>query len=337
MKKVFIPLAIVLLLLSITSSVVNTTVEELNKALHTVLEILTILFSSSSAFIFSVHLSSNKVSNINDDSFKGNNVGGDFVIDQSTSIYQAKEKDEELVPALHRLADVIENKHRENIDNIQNNIEEKMANVDAPVKQPNEDFMYRYVESGRTISDKDIQKVWADLYIKEAVNPSSVSFRTLEIVKNLTFYEMNLFIKVLDYCLKIVNSGYVPNDICKDVLSLLDITRLGDIGLLKSETTLSWTPTFESDRTTRLLTGDNLIFLINNSSKDIKARIPVYILTDAGVQLASAINHWITDDNVIKFAKYLKNKYNSLEITSHKIISINDDGDIQYNSDDMLK
>lgn len=78
--------------------------------------------------------------------------------------------------------------------------------------------------------------------------------------------------------------------------------------------------------------------LLNNASpKDIKASIPVYILTDAGVQLASAINRRITDDNAIKFAKYLKNKYNALEITLHKIITINVNGDIQYNVDDMLK
>lgn len=323
-------------MMSIASSILNLTFEELNKALHITLEVLSILFSSSSAFMFSFLLSFNKVTNKNDKSFNGNNVGGDLVVNQNTSIYQNNEKDSDLVPALNRLADAIELKHRENVTNIQNDIKDKMALINNPVIQPSEDFMYRYVDNGRNISDKEIQKVWADLYVKEATNPRSVSFRTLEIVKNLTFSEMNLFLRLLDYCIKIGASGYIPNELCNNDLSLLDITKLGDIGLLKSETTLSWTPSFNPGAKVNQMVGDTIMILHNNSNQTVKCRIPVYILTDAGVQLASAINHWIVEENAIKFAKYLKGKHKDLTLKLHKIISINPNGDITFSTDDLL-
>lgn len=310
--------------------------DELHTAFHITFEILSILFSSSSAFMFSIHLANNKVSNRLDDSLNNNIIGRDMVLNQNTSIYQSTEQDGTLVPALNRLAEAIEHKHKENVDNIQKNIIEKMANIDAPITQPSEDFMFRYVDNGRTISDKDIQKVWADLYVNEAKNPSSVSFRTLDIVKNLTFSEMNLFLNTLNFCIKVGDSGYIPNEVCEDI-SLFDITRLGDVGLLKSETTLSWTPTFYPNENNRLLMGDTILFLNNATTKDIKCRIPVYILTDVGVQLASAINSWIKEENAVRFSKYLMKKYNGLKLSLHKIISSTSDGGVQYNTADLLK
>ena len=279
---------------------------------------------------------SNEISNNNIDSFNNNTAGHDLIYNQNTSIIQNKDNSNILVPALNRLAEAIENKHRENIDNIQSNIEQKMSIEGISIKQPNEDFMYRYVEGGRTISDKEIQKVWADLYLKEAKNPSSVSFRTLEIVKNLTFNEMNLFLRLLEYCFKVNDCGYIPNETCKEFSPLIDITRLADIGLIKSDISLSWTLTFSANKNVSLVLNSTILLITNPTAKDINVSIPVYVLTDAGFQLSSAINAWIKEENGIKFAKYFKNRYKMLNISLHEIISFDSNRNVHYKRNDLL-
>lgn len=335
MKKNLFILGTLLLLLSVTSSVLKISIDELSKAMKVVLEVFTILFTSSGVFVFSISINNNKVVN-GKDKIKNNTVEGDLTINKNTTFYGSQNDSGVLVPVLNRLVDAIENKQKENVENIQTDIGEKASHMGVELRQPNEDFMFRYVESGRSISDKEIQKVWADLYIKEATKPSSISFRTLEIVKNLTFDEMNLFLKILDYCINVGDTGYIPREICKDNISLFDITRLGDIGLLKSETTLNWVPTFFFNSNYNLIVGNTLLQVQNSTGKDFEASIPVYILTDAGAQLASAINCWIKEEHSIEFGKYLKNKYRTLSVFLYKIVSVNSDGNIQHETNNLV-
>jgi len=95
------------------------------------------------------------------------------------------------VRAAQRLLDV-EARRQENLDAI---VEEaRLALPDEVSSEPvHPDWAARFFHEAGDISDEQMQTVWAKLLVGEVASPGTFSLRTLQLVKNLSANEANLF------------------------------------------------------------------------------------------------------------------------------------------------
>ena len=187
----------------------------------------------------------------------------------------------------------IENWEAANIEKISNRVKEKLVSEQLN-DLPSPAFIKKYLEEAKNIADEDIQNVWAELFVYETKNKGSIKLRTLEVLKNMTIDEADLFKEISKFIARLPGYAYFFNDCFKNVVKLIDITKLADIGIFKQAYTLSWNPTIKKDEYI-LFVGENRVLKI--LSKTGKAlMMPAYVLTDVGYQLLVSMDYKTSDD-----------------------------------------
>lgn len=148
-------------------------------------------------------------------------------------------------------------------------------------------FWGRWRREAKVISDEYLQMVWGKILAEEIKEPHSVSYRALDIIKNMTKTELNLFRDVLRFSVeKRFIIGKVASGIFGDESNILkNLLKLQGAGLLQATSA------------TLLTIGENRGYeelgkgiCINNYvafPKDEKATLalPVIPLTPVGVEL----------------------------------------------------
>lgn len=66
-------------------------------------------------------------------------------------------------------------------------------------KEASQDFINRWRNEAKQIHSEELQNIWGRLMAEEINNPDSVSLRTLDMVKNISRNEAELFVGVLKY------------------------------------------------------------------------------------------------------------------------------------------
>jgi len=300
------------------------------KTLEVIVQVITILCSSGLA------LTINKTINIKQ---KNSNAIRDINGDSNTN-YQAQQmtvyngNNKELINALTELKGTIENKEKINQENIVIDVVNQLKDAAPNCIAPNEEFVNRYLIEAKNISDREIQKIWSDLFICEAQNNNTITLRTLDILKNLSKEEAQSFRGLSNFIYTEGNIGYLFKDAFTS-LNLLNITKLMDIGLIKSEVTLTWNPII--DQNGMILKNDSIFLIMKSiSSKPETLRIPVFVLTDAGVQLMKALKLNINDASLIDVGNHFKKKYKTIDIKAHRIINMMPNGQIHHEINDLL-
>lgn len=89
----------------------------------------------------------------------------------------------------------------------------------------NKDWQNRFFSIAEDISDEEMQKLWANILAGEVKRPKSFSLRTLDVLRNLSKEEAELFTQA--------NQFYLANNyICTEPLALefLQYFKLSDAG-----------------------------------------------------------------------------------------------------------
>lgn len=183
------------------------------------------------------------------------------------------------------------------------------------------DWINVYFENAKTSSDEYMQNVWAKVLTQELSFPGSISYKSLDILKNMTSDDFKLFERLC--------SLNVDNSILRDKVNdfykrfnlywtnLLKLKEFNLISLEDSEKTISIEPNNH-----RFIIYDNryIILLKNDSDKKIDYKLSVYILTQFAIELSSIVKTSTLYEFVVEYAKILKSKeYNGLSVTLHKI------------------
>lgn len=127
-----------------------------------------------------------------------------------------------------------------NIENIIALTEENLSGEEAITDEDvNEDWVNRFFNIASEISDKDIQKIWAKILSEEIKKPNSYSFRTLDVLRNLSKQEATIFLKVAKLKIKTEDYFFILSEGNLDFfksfnLKFKDISLLEEIGLLEA-------------------------------------------------------------------------------------------------------
>lgn len=199
--------------------------------------------------------------------------------------------------------------------------------VDEAVTDENvsDDWLTRFNAIIEEISDDTMQNVWALILSGEIKRPKSFSLRTLDVVKNMTKEEADLYVKAMHY-MSFDNFILTENEYG---VSLDDVIRLIDMGVMSPD---------DLERSVSLDEGDNIIgmdrehILIakNESEGKILVKFKGRRLTRAGVEMESLVKDKKDNIDLYRYvAEKLKNAGAS-QVNIHKVVARKGQGQVKY-------
>jgi|GEM_PF-6497746 hypothetical protein len=311
---------------------------ETDRLTESVLELISIFFGSGAMYSFSQTIS---IRNVFKDSKKiilnDNSSTGDITSIQTgdgSTIYINKEN-RKIVELIEKVAENVDKLSEENLTKITKKVENELSKEQSVINIPNKDFLLKYIEEAKKISDNDIQDIWTALFVLETKNPNSITIRTLDMIKNMSVNEAKIFNEISKFAIVVNDNAYIPIDISKEV-SILSLTKMADIGLLKADLNLTWKPKINPNTDLFLANDKVVIKIANKTSNIVTMNIATRVLTDCGVQIIKAIKSQASDDVFLTFAEKIRKSHNNLSITAHNLSIKNSDGTFRYYPKDLL-
>lgn len=184
-----------------------------------------------------------------------------------------------------------------NIDNVSNIAAELLNDETSVSDEPvNEDWTSRFFNIVEDISDEEMQMLWGKILADEVKQPKSYSLRTLEMLKNLSKEEAEIFTKFAQLKMTSGDSNIIYNhDNGKFLesefgITLSDRLLLIELGLIYSEKKINFgfNLTDNYKQSIFLDYGQKRIVLYTHS-QTLKHGIQVLMFTKIGVELSRLI------------------------------------------------
>lgn len=74
------------------------------------------------------------------------------------------------------------------------------------------DWFIKFYDAVGTVSNEEMQEIWAKLLASEINAPKSISYKTIELLKNMSSKEARLLEKLLNKSILIQNTCFIPRD-----------------------------------------------------------------------------------------------------------------------------
>lgn len=207
------------------------------------------------------------------------------------------------------------------------------------VKEPYDfDWFVRFYEAVGNISDETMQNLWAKILAGEVAQPSSFSLKTIDVIKNMSKKDAELFTKVCSHSFMTSATNYfLPNEgeFMEAVgVQYSDIMKLNELGLIFNDGNISVAMTIGKEPCI-LVYNTHLIMLIGSASgNEEKENIRQYPFTDSGKEIATLINETASCEDFLKYGEILvRNK--PYEISAHKVIKIEGDS-VEYDKTNLI-
>lgn len=196
---------------------------------------------------------------------------------------------------------------------------------DVTAEPIGQDWMARFINSIETISDTDMQFLWAKVLAGEIKRPKSCSLRTLDTLMNLSKEEALLFQQMSPYIIKQKDECYFINQdelLKKTNINLDNIISLSECGLVNDSSFLTVSFDLEPNRDF-CFHNENLLIYCNNSTETKKSlSFGIYVLTSVGKNLCEILDNKTDDNFFLEFAKHLKQRFKDIDIHVYKVTEI---------------
>lgn len=200
------------------------------------------------------------------------------------------------------------------------------------------DWFMRFFEAVGNVSDETMQNLWARILAGEIAQPSTFSLKTVDVMRNLSKRDAELFIKVCSHSfISSATNYFLPNEdefIEYVGIQYADIMKLSELGLIFNDATITLNMDI-SNEPQILINNHSLIMLITSASGNSeKASIRQYPFTEVGKELSTMISESTSDEDFVKYGQLLsRNK--SHKISVHKVIKWNGDS-VDYNKINLI-
>lgn len=190
-----------------------------------------------------------------------------------------------------------EAKKQLNIESVTAFAADELKNAESVTDEPlDEDWKTRFFNIAEDISNEEMQALWGRILAGEIKQPKSFSLRTLELLKNLSKEEAEVFTKFAQLKINVEDKNFVYNPdsgyyIEKEFgITFLDRLLLTELGLIASEKNLEFNfIQTEYNKQTNLLNYGRKTIALYRSEQTPKQGIEVLIFTKMGVELSMLI------------------------------------------------
>ena len=196
--------------------------------------------------------------------------------------------------------------------------EKRLSNIQSIVTQAKEklpervnntpvdpDWIARFFQNAQDVSTEKMQQIWSFILAGEVETPGRTSLRTLDILKNMTKKEAELFDKVMKYKI----NDFVFNRVPEKYIKYVDLLFLEELGLANASPNINMDIIFQGTDTNAAL-GEyyGYSIIVHTESKNKRIQIPVFKFTQPAVELASFLHHTPDFGYLKLLARYLKEK-----------------------------
>ncbi|WP_282003145.1 DUF2806 domain-containing protein [Veillonella denticariosi] len=202
------------------------------------------------------------------------------------------------------------------------------------------DWFVRFYEAVGNISDEAMQELWAKLLAGEVAEPSSFSLKTIDVLRNLSKKDAELFSLVCSHSVMTRGESYfLPHYdtyLKKHNIYYADIMKLNEQGLIFNDGTIGVSISITHDFNALFWNNELIMTTVLSDGKDIEVDIKAYPFTQAGHEIATLVSKSISEEGFIELARQIvdENKEYTLEV--HKIVNL-DEKSIRYESKNLLE
>ena len=213
------------------------------------------------------------------------------------------------VKALGRTAELLEN------------IPQQMIS-DEPIQKT---FFNRWRKEAEQIDDDMLRHLWSQVLAHEVVSPGAISFRTMDVVRNLSLEEAQIFQRMIKGevmgAIPSFNRGYPQFVNYKEALVMQDA---GLLMAQQSEITFNRQYPIDEKRKGTVLVLPTKDFVVCVDAPSF--RLSCYVLTDAGRCLLKIAQCKRDLKDYIEILKKIAEKHGEQTISLHQIVSVGGEG-----------
>lgn len=224
-------------------------------------------------------------------------------------------------------------KKQENIESVITKTYTELKGEKETSEEPvDQDWIIRYFNSIEDVSEESMQQIWSKVLSGEIKQPGSFSKRTLDILRNLSKEEAELFEKINKSSIKFNNKNYIVDE-ADTLVEYNDLLKLSECGLINS-TLINW-EAYSSNDKDFVSVCDGQVILSSKINENLHISIRAYNFTNTGNQIANIINKEKEKDLLIKVAKAFKKNNLNAKISVHNIINSIDYDDVNLKLEDI--
>lgn len=200
------------------------------------------------------------------------------------------------------------------------------------------DWFVRFYEAAGSVSDDTMQNLWAKILAGEIAKPSSFSLKTIDVMKNLSKKDAELFIKICSHSFVINGSNYfLPHE--GEYLEFAGITyenimKLNELGLMFNNGLISFELSISNTPQTLIVNHGLVMMIATSSGKPEKACMGHYPFTEVGKELSTLITESASDEDFLKYGELLSHD-KSFKISVHKVIKC-EGNSIKFEKQDLM-
>lgn len=200
------------------------------------------------------------------------------------------------------------------------------------------DWFFRFFEAVGNVSDETMQNLWAKILAGEIARPSTFSLKTIDVMRNLSKRDAELFIKVCSHSfMSSVIDIYLPNEneyIESVGIQYTDIMKLSELGLIFNDGYIKLNIPLNNQPRILVNTHDLVMLISSASGKSEKISIEQYPFTRAGKELSTMISESVSEEDFLRYGQILSHKKTN-KISVHKVLKWNRDL-VEYNATNLI-
>ncbi|MCK4608461.1 MAG: DUF2806 domain-containing protein [Gammaproteobacteria bacterium] len=183
----------------------------------------------------------------------------------------------------------------------------------------NDDWLFNFISKSKTISDEQMQTIWAQILSGETNNPGSFSRRTVDFLESLDKYDATLFVDLCSFCCW---DGRRTTPFIYDLkdnifnakkINFETLTHLSDIKLINFNALQGYQiEGFKKEAT--LLYYETTLFLSFDKNENNRINAGRVLLTQIGQQLAPICG----SQPINGFIEYISEKWHKQKIIVSK-------------------
>ncbi len=193
--------------------------------------------------------------------------------------------------------DFIETKRQQNLDYINFIAAEQLEQEKEVAEEPvDDDWTTRFFNYAQDISNEEMQALWGRILAGEIKRPNSFSLRTLEIIRNLSKDEAQVFMKFASLNITSGNTGFILNFKNEKLLeekyriTFNDRLLLEEIGFLTAnDLQFKIAKTDDKPRQVVFIIG-NICVIQDKIENKPEQQLQVLVFTKIGQQLLKLVN-----------------------------------------------
>lgn len=201
------------------------------------------------------------------------------------------------------------------------------------------DWFVRFYEAVGNISDEVMQDLWAKLLAGEVAEPSSFSLKTIDVLRNLSKQDAELFSLICSHSVMTRGQNFLPHYdtyLEKHNIYYTDIMKLNEQGLIFNDGTIGFSMSIGQNPNVLFWNNDLVMTIESSDDKNIEIHIKTYPFTKAGQELAVLVSKSVSEENFIELAKEIANKNQECILGVYKIVSL-DEKSITYDDKNLLE